>query len=90
MTSLDSYKQVIESLKTERAELLELINFLERFSGIRPNKPAEKEHDNEVHSCAVALGRLGGLRGGPARAKVLSKKRRKEISRKALKARWER
>ena len=37
---------------------------------------------------AVALGRLGGLKGGPARAKKLSKKRRKEIAIKAAKARW--
>jgi hypothetical protein len=38
---------------------------------------------------AVALGRLGGLKGGPARAKRLSKQKRKEIARKAALARWE-
>jgi len=37
---------------------------------------------------AVALGRLGGLKGGPARARKLSKKRRSEIGRKAVLARW--
>jgi hypothetical protein len=37
---------------------------------------------------AVALGRLGGLKGGPARAKRLNKKRRSEIAAKAAKARW--
>ena len=37
---------------------------------------------------AVALGRLGGLKGGPARKKKLSKKRRSEIARKAAQARW--
>jgi len=37
---------------------------------------------------AVALGRLGGLKGGEARAKVLSAKRRSEIAKKAAKARW--
>ncbi len=37
---------------------------------------------------AVALGRLGGLKGGPARAKKLSRKRRSEIARNAVKARW--
>lgn len=37
---------------------------------------------------AVALGRLGGLKGGKARAKVLSAKRRTEIAKKAAKARW--
>ena len=37
---------------------------------------------------AVELGRLGGLKGGKARAKKLSAKRRSEIARKAAKARW--
>ena len=34
------------------------------------------------------LGRKGGSRGGPARAKALSKARRQEIARAAAKARW--
>lgn len=37
---------------------------------------------------AVALGRLGGLKGGKARADKLSAKRRKEIAKKAAKKRW--
>jgi hypothetical protein len=37
---------------------------------------------------AVALGRLGGLKGGAARAKKLSKKRKSEIAKKAARARW--
>jgi hypothetical protein len=37
---------------------------------------------------AVALGRLGGKKGGPARAAKLSKKKRSEIAKKAAKARW--
>jgi len=32
--------------------------------------------------------RKGGLKGGPARAKKLSAKKRKEIARKAAKTRW--
>jgi len=36
----------------------------------------------------VALGRLGGLKGGKARAASLSKKARSEIAKKAAKARW--
>ncbi len=39
---------------------------------------------------AVALGRLGGLKGGKARAKKLSAKKRTHIARKAAKARWSR
>jgi hypothetical protein len=38
---------------------------------------------------AVELGRLGGLKGGNARAKCLSPERRSEIARKAAQARWE-
>ena len=37
---------------------------------------------------AVLLGRLGGKKGGAARAKKLSAKRRAAIARKAAKARW--
>lgn len=41
---------------------------------------------------AVALGRIGGLRGGPiggrARAAALSPRRRREIARAAARARW--
>jgi hypothetical protein len=39
---------------------------------------------------AAALGRLGGQRGGPARAAVLSPRRRREIARAAARARWSR
>jgi hypothetical protein len=37
---------------------------------------------------AVALGRLGGLKGGPARARKLTKEQRSEIAKKAAQARW--
>ncbi len=37
---------------------------------------------------AVALGRLGGLKGGKARKASLSAKRRIEIARKAANSRW--
>ena len=37
---------------------------------------------------AVALGRLGGKKGGPARAKKLTAEQRSEIARRAAEARW--
>ncbi len=43
---------------------------------------------DEIKLAAAALGRKGGLKGGPARAKALSSKRRSEIAKKAAKARW--
>jgi hypothetical protein len=45
----------------------------------------EATHKNPA---AVALGRLGGLKGGKARADALSSSRRKDIARRAAKARW--
>ncbi len=43
---------------------------------------------NEKNPYAVALGRLGGLKGGVARANSLTAKRRREIAKKAAQARW--
>jgi len=37
---------------------------------------------------AVALGRRGGLKGGPARAKKLTPAKRRKIAKKAAEARW--
>lgn len=54
------------------------------------NKPElSKKPIKEKNPAAVALGRLGGLKGGKARAEKLSAKKRKEIAQKAAKARWE-
>ncbi|MCC6789343.1 MAG: RNA-binding protein [Hyphomonadaceae bacterium] len=49
---------------------------------------AKKKAEPEKNAAAVALGRLGGLKGGAARAKSLSKKRRSEIAKKAAAKRW--
>jgi hypothetical protein len=49
---------------------------------------AKKKAEPEKNPAAVALGRLGGLKGGAARAKALSAKKRKEIARNAAKKRW--
>lgn len=49
-----------------------------------------EDSEGVVHKnpAAVALGRLGGLKGGKARAEALSPEKRKKIARKAAKARW--
>lgn len=44
--------------------------------------------EREKNPAAVALGRLGGLKGGKARAAKLSKKRKTAIAKKAARARW--
>jgi hypothetical protein len=46
-------------------------------------KPSEK------NSAAVALGRLGGLKGGAARREKLTPERRREIASAAARKRWE-
>jgi hypothetical protein len=50
--------------------------------------PEEPKPDKEKNPAAVALGRLGGLKGGNARKEKLSPERRKEIAQKAAKSRW--
>lgn len=49
----------------------------------------KKPDQPEKNPAAVALGRLGGLKGGRARAEKLSAKKRAEIARKAAKSRWD-
>lgn len=52
----------------------------------------EKENEQPTVSAknpaAVALGRLGGLKGGKARANSLTPEQRKEIAKKAAEKRW--
>jgi hypothetical protein len=44
----------------------------------------------EKNPAAVALGKLGGAKGGAARAAKLTPEQRSEIAKKAARARWER
>jgi hypothetical protein len=53
-----------------------------------PEPTKKKALPPAKNPAAVALGRLGGLKGGKARAKALSAKKRSEIATKAAKARW--
>jgi len=48
--------------------------------------PEGPPSDKNPH--AVALGRLGGKKGGVARAKKLTPEQRREIGRKAAETRW--
>lgn len=49
-------------------------------------EPETKVEGKNPH--AVALGRLGGLKGGKSRASKLTPEQRKEIAKKAASARW--
>lgn len=46
------------------------------------------DKDKGKNPAAVALGKLGGAMGGVARAAALSPAKRKEIAKKAARARW--
>ena len=50
--------------------------------------PPAPPPEREKNPAAVALGRLGGKKGGKARADSLSARRRTEIARRAAKSRW--
>jgi hypothetical protein len=54
----------------------------------RSSKKQELEAAEELAKAAAVLGRLGGLKGGKARAVKLSAERRSEIARKAAEVRW--
>jgi hypothetical protein len=59
-------------------------HILEQATGEKTPKP----EDSTKNPAAVALGRLGGLKGGKARANKLTPEQRKEIAQKAAQARW--
>lgn len=59
-------------------------NLIDAISG----ELARSEAETEKNPAAVALGRLGGLKGGKARAEKLSARKRREIARKAAQSRW--
>lgn len=50
--------------------------------------PKFEPSESTKNPAAVALGRLGGLKGGHARAAKLSRRKRSLIAAKAAKARW--
>lgn len=48
----------------------------------------DAQPDDGKNPTAVALGKLGGAKGGKARAKALSSEQRREIASRAAAARW--
>ncbi len=64
---------------SQRAKLI-----VDLATGAKKEEPIEDLRNPH----AVALGKLGGMIGGRARAKSLSAKRRSAIAQKAAKTRW--
>lgn len=54
----------------------------------RDGLPVEPTPKPEKVPSAVRAGRLGGLKGGKARAKALTPKKRRQIAKGAASARW--
>jgi hypothetical protein len=59
---------------------------VEQATQDKPLTPGGKVEGKNPH--AVALGRLGGLKGGKARFEKLTPEQRKEIAQKAARKRW--
>jgi len=57
-----------------------------RTTGQLPPEPPREM--TPIQAAASAMGKLGGPKGGKARAAALTKKQRSEIAKKAAKARW--
>lgn len=51
--------------------------------------PKNITEESTKNPAAVALGRLGGLKGGKARFAKMTPEQRKELAQKAAKARWQ-
>ncbi len=52
------------------------------------SKDPQEAAQEAISAYLSLIGKKGGLKGGPARAKRLSAKKREEIAKKAAKARW--
>ncbi len=78
------------SRKKKKLDISELASTVVN-EATEPEEPAEeiKPEDEGKNPAAVALGRLGGLKGGKARAKKMTPEERSEAARKAALARWE-
>jgi hypothetical protein len=74
------------SSKKRPRDINQLAKFIVDLStGEIEEPPAEKSEKNPA---AVSLGRLGGLKGGKARAAKLTDERKSEIASKAATAKW--
>jgi hypothetical protein len=61
---------------------------LDLVTGNPINEDISPIADSAKNPAAVELGRLGGKKGGKARAAALTPERRKEIAQKAARKRW--
>lgn len=82
---MTAYALIAAMKKKAPVELNKLAAFIVDQATNEEPEPEEKTTKNPA---AVALGRLGGLKGGKARAEKLTAKRRREIALLAARSRW--
>ncbi len=73
------------SKKKTPKDINELAAFIVGQSTSELEEPAKEKNPH-----AVALGRLGGLKGGKSRAERLTPEQRRDIARRAANKRWKR
>lgn len=83
---LDRLRMLIFAIMTNPKRKRDTNQLAKQIVELSTDGPAEPEIINTKNQAAVELGRLGGLKGGKARA--LSEHERSEIAKKAAKARW--
>jgi hypothetical protein len=73
-----------------KPEVLDISQFAARITEMAMGEPAgpPPKSEREKNPAAVALGKLGGAKGGHARAAKMTKKQRSEAAKKAAAARW--
>ena len=75
--------------KRRPRDLNQLVKLIVDIStGEVEDKPDEPEREDARNPHAVALGKLGGRKGGRARADKLTPEQRRESARRAAAARW--
>lgn len=74
--------------KDENETAFSTLQELMRRDAERDGLPQEPAKPTEKVPSAVKAGRLGGKKGGKARAEKLSPQKRKESAKKAAQARW--
>ena len=76
----------------KKPKTLDINQLAARITEIATGEPVDAPAKEEAFPAkdpnAVALGRKGGLKGGPARAKKLGKKKLSAAAKKAALARW--
>ncbi len=79
-------KRSVKAPRITESENAAALRLVRRATGEEVLEPVEAPRAKNL--AAMELGRRGGLKGGPARAAKLSKRKLSEIGKKGARARW--